>query len=99
VVAYDHRIAIDLLGAAYRLNLKIPRDFSMICFNDEFPVAQVSPPFTVVAVSVHDMGREAARLLMRVINREQPKSRKQERVRVPEKLVIREIAAAVKGGA
>ncbi len=97
VIAYDHRIAIELLGAAYRLKLRIPQDFSLICFNDAFPVAHVFPPFTVVAVSGQDMGREAARLLMRVIDRNQPRDKGHERVRVPEKLIVRESTAPPPG--
>lgn len=94
VIAYDHRIAITLLGAAYRLKLRIPDAFSLLCFNDEFPVAQVYPPFTVVAVSGQEMGREAARLLMRVIDRDLPRRDRQELVRVPERLIVRESTAA-----
>jgi len=90
VIAYDHHIAIEILGAAQRLGLRIPHDFSLTCFNDEFPAAQVFPPLTVVAVSGQYMGREAARLLMRAIDRSQPPRRKTERVRIPERLIVRE---------
>ncbi|HOF18535.1 MAG TPA: LacI family DNA-binding transcriptional regulator [Phycisphaerae bacterium] len=44
ILAYDHLTAIDLLSAAWQLGLSVPRDFSLVCFNDVFPVAQMTPP-------------------------------------------------------
>jgi LacI family transcriptional regulator, galactose operon repressor len=87
VVTYDHRIAIAVLGAAHRLGLRIPDDFSLVCFNDEFPTAVVNPPITAVAVSGEAMGRTAARLLLRVLQSGQ--SEAPARVRLPETLVVR----------
>ena len=49
VITYDHHIATMLVGAAPTLNLVIPHDFSLICFNDVFPVALLPPPLTAVA--------------------------------------------------
>src|SRR5688500_17293484 len=51
VITYDHHIAVMLVGAAYSLGLKIPGDFSLICFNDVFPVSMLPPPLTAVSVS------------------------------------------------
>lgn len=88
VLSYDHRIAVAILGAAYRLGLKIPEDFSLVCFNDEFPVAVVYPPLTVVAVSGQAMGRTAARLLLQVL-RSGTVPDTPSQVRLPETLVVR----------
>ena len=38
-VANDHHTAIVLMSAAARLGVRIPGDFSLMCFNDEFPLA------------------------------------------------------------
>jgi hypothetical protein len=64
VITYDHHIATMLVGAAPTLNLVIPHDFSLICFNDVFPVALLPPPLTAVAVSGREMGRMGADLLL-----------------------------------
>lgn len=64
VLAYDHRIVVRILGAAHRLGFAVPKDFSLACFNDEFPVAELYPPITVVSVSGRAMGRTAATILL-----------------------------------
>lgn len=89
VLAYDHRIAVAILGGAYRLGLKIPEDFSLICFNDQFPTAAVFPPLTVVSVSGQAMGRTAAKLLLQAMRSPAPEGAPPEVVRLPETLVIR----------
>ncbi len=57
IISYDHRIAVRLVGAAMTMGLRIPQDFSLICFNDVYPVELLSPPLTAVAVSGKEMGR------------------------------------------
>jgi LacI family transcriptional regulator len=69
VLAYDHVIAVRLLGAAFALNLAVPRDFSLACFNDEFPVAMLAPPVTAVAVDGKEMGRVAAEQLLKALGK------------------------------
>lgn len=87
VLCYDHRIAVAILGAAYRFGLKIPDDFSLMCFNDEFPVATIFPPLTVVSVSGREMGSTAARMLLQAMKH--GPSDQTTRVNIPERLVIR----------
>ena len=87
VITYDHHIAVALVGAAYALKLRIPDDFSLICFNDVFPVASLGPPLTAVAVSGREMGRVGADLLLNVL---QGASRPPPReIRIAEDLVVR----------
>jgi DNA-binding LacI/PurR family transcriptional regulator len=88
VVAYDHTIGVDILGSATRQGLKIPTDFSVACFNDEFPAAAVAPALTAVAVSGKEMGRLGAELLLASVNAsKQPPSKV---IRVPETLHVRD---------
>ena len=89
VVTYDHQLAVMLVGAAHELSLRIPHDFSLICFNDVFPVALLPPPLTAVAVSGREMGRRGAELLLnRLISPARANATTRE-VRVPEDLVVR----------
>ena len=74
VLAYDHRIVVRLLGTAYRLGLTVPHDFSLACFNDEFPVAELYPPLTAVSVSGKAMGRTAAAILLDAMRSSDPRS-------------------------
>lgn len=90
IISYDHRIAVQLVGAASTMGLRIPQDFSLICFNDVFPVSMLAPPLTAVAVSGREMGRIGADLLLKRLESKQPQVGE---VRVPEELVIRSSTA------
>lgn len=92
VISYDHINAVMIVGAAHQLGLRIPQDFSLLCFNDIFPVELLGPPLTAVAVSGRDMGRTGASLLLNAIRHPDtppPKSP----LRIPEALVIRSSTA------
>jgi LacI family transcriptional regulator len=93
VVTYDHHIAVTLVGAADALGLKIPRDFSLICFNDVFPVALLPPPLTAVAVSGREMGRIGADLLLNSLLASPASGHPPKEIRVPEDLIVRSSTA------
>lgn len=95
VLAYDHRIVVKILGTAYRLGLSVPGDFSLACFNDEFPVAELYPPLTVVSVSGKAMGRTAAAILLDAMRPSQPPDRPST-LRLEEKVVVRASTAPPK---
>jgi len=97
VITYDHHIAVMLVGAAAELGLRIPQDFSLICFNDVFPVALLPPPLTAVAVSGRDMGRIGADLLLNTVLA--PSTGQAREIRVPEDLVVRSSTAQVPSSA
>lgn len=92
VITYDHRIAVMLIGAAFELQLRVPQDFSMICFNDVFPVAMLPPPLTAVAVSGREMGRIGADLLLNTLRKTGDSPPKE--IRIAEHLIIRGSTAA-----
>ena len=87
IITYDHNIATTLVGAALPLGLRIPERFSLICFNDVFPVALLPPPLTAVAVSGREMGRVGADLLLNSIIATKPHAKRE--IRVPEDLIVR----------
>jgi LacI family transcriptional regulator len=89
VITYDHHIAVMLVGAAHSLGLKIPQDFSLICFNDVFPVSMLPPPLTAVSVSGREIGRIGADLLLNSVMAEKPPTGETKEIRVPENLVVR----------
>jgi LacI family transcriptional regulator len=94
VITYDHHIAVALVGAASELSLRIPADFSVVCFNDVFPVALLPPPLTAVRVSGREMGRIGADLLLNSLLATKPHAARE--LRVPEDLVVRSSTAAPK---
>jgi LacI family transcriptional regulator len=87
VLVYDHVIAVDVASAAQRLGLEIPRDFSLISFNNEFPVERLAPPLTVVAPESFEMGRLAAEILLHRMAA--PEDAVPAITRVPAKLILR----------
>jgi LacI family transcriptional regulator len=88
-ITYDHHIAVVLVGAAYAMGLRIPEDFSLVCFNDVFPIALLPPPLTAVKVSGHEMGRVGAELLLNSLASKKTAAAPSKEIRVPEDLVVR----------
>jgi LacI family transcriptional regulator len=88
VITYDHTIAVSIVGSAARMGLRIPQDFSVICFNDEFPVATVAPALTAVAVSGREIGKIGAELLLSALTAS--KAPESTEIRVPESLIVRD---------
>ncbi|MCJ7729746.1 MAG: LacI family transcriptional regulator, partial [Sedimentisphaerales bacterium] len=64
ILAYDHIEAMRILHGAHMLEIQIPRQVSLICFNDEYLCNIVTPPLTTVAVPSKQMGRLAAKMLL-----------------------------------
>jgi LacI family transcriptional regulator len=64
VLAYDHIEAMRILHGAHMLEIQIPKQVSLMCFNDEYLCSIVTPPLTTVAVPSKQMGRIAAKMLL-----------------------------------
>ena len=91
MITYDHHIAVMLFGIAGRLGLQVPQSFSLICFNDVFPVALLSTPLTAVSVPARDMGRLSAQQLLNNLAAQGPSATKE--IRLSEDLVTRRSTA------
>lgn len=87
IITYDHRIAVKIMGAATMMGLSVPKDFSLICFNDVYPIESLAPPLTAVSVSGKEMGRIGADLLLKHLESKQAQTVNE--IRVPEDLVVR----------
>lgn len=72
VVASDGLIALSVLGAIQELGLSIPEDVSFLMY-DDFPWTRLTtPPLTVIAQPVYDMGVAAATALIKQIQGRKP---------------------------
>jgi LacI family transcriptional regulator len=67
VVCYTHYLAIKLLQQARENQVVVPKDLSVTCFSNAYPVEDVIPPLTTVALATVQMGRSAAELVMEQI--------------------------------
>jgi LacI family transcriptional regulator len=92
VVAYSHFGALALVRKAHDMGLKIPADFSLICFNNEPALQLAIPSVTAVDVPSVAMGQIAADLLLRQMEAKEPVE--PESVLLTETLIPRESTAA-----
>lgn len=67
VVASDGLIALSVLEAIQELGLSIPKDVSFLMYDDFAWTRLTTPPLTVIAQPVYDMGVAAANALLRQI--------------------------------
>lgn len=65
IVASDSVIALSVYRAALELGLELPRDLSLVAFDDADWTGVATPGITVMAQPIHEIGAEAAALLIR----------------------------------
>jgi LacI family transcriptional regulator len=66
VVAYTQNVVLPLLQAAAHLGLQLPRDLSVVMFNDG-PNRDIGRPVTTVCQRMSEVGHEAVKMLLRKI--------------------------------
>ncbi len=70
IFAYNDIMAIGALRAAHQYGLSVPRDFSIVGFDDIPQADFTTPALTTVRQAKYNMGRRGAELLLRLINNE-----------------------------
>lgn len=88
IIVYGHMEAINLLQAAQNLGISVPKQLSIICFCDQHSADIMSPGMTFIDLMSKEMGRAAAELLLRQLNR--PEKAKPEVIKLPEQLILRD---------
>lgn len=91
IVAYGHTGGLNLMQAAHTLGISIPEQLSLVCFCDEYACNVMSPGLTFVDLRSEQMGRVAAKLLLRQIK--SLGKVKPECIKLTERLIIRESTA------
>lgn len=64
ILCQSDQIAIGCIAALSRLGIRVPRDVSVVGFDDIAPAAYSIPPLTTLRQDRMHLGREAARLLL-----------------------------------
>ena len=67
IVASDSLIALGVFRTARAIGRRIPEDLSLVAFDDADWTGVTTPGITVMAQPIHEIGAEAARLLVRRI--------------------------------
>lgn len=86
IFAANDQSAIGVIDIAHQLGLDVPRDLSVVGFDDIPDSAQSTPPLTTVRQPIQQMGAAAVRLLLALIADTQLEST---HVRLPVSLVRR----------
>ena len=89
----NDEMAMGFLSTAYAAGVRVPRDVSIIGFDDIHFAQSCIPALTTIRQPRAKMGETAMRLLLSILAGEAPAS-----VRLPFDLVIRDSTAPVQGG-
>jgi LacI family transcriptional regulator, galactose operon repressor len=87
-------MAVGAMRAAAERGLEIPRDLSIVGFDDLEKTQIVTPALTTVRQPLAEMGRMAVSLLTRLLERQPIEAM---RVELATKLVVRESTAPPRG--
>jgi LacI family transcriptional regulator len=90
IFAFNDMLAIGVMQAARMRGIDVPRELSIIGFDDTFEASIVSPPLTTVRQPLAEMGRMAVNLLVRQL---QNQSIEALHVELATKLTVRESTA------
>lgn len=85
IFAGNDMMAIGCYIAARQLNLKIPTDFGVAGFDDIFASQFLNPRLTTMHVPIYELGKEAAAILIKRMNKTEKKEFKH--ITVPTELV------------
>lgn len=88
VFAANDVTAIETVKVARDMGLDVPGDLSVVGFDNIPESALADPPLTTIDQSIQDMGYEAARLLIRLI--ESPEGATPIHLTLPTRLVVRQ---------
>ena len=87
ILAYDHIEAMIILHGAHMLDIQVPKQVSLVCFNDEYMCNYVTPPLTTIAVPARQMGRVASKILLK--HMKSPGDYRPECVKLTQDLIMR----------
>jgi LacI family transcriptional regulator len=94
IFAFSDSMATGVLRAARELGLGVPRDLSVIGFDDVELASATVPALTTVKQPLHGLGRVAVDVLFRLLNGQPLDAR---RIELSTSLVVRESTAAPHG--
>lgn len=92
IFCYNDMTAIGVLRAARQLALNVPRDLSIVGFDDISFASFVQPPLTTIAQPQFEMGQQAMRMLLTAMS--QPSRAPVANILIKGKLIVRESTRA-----
>jgi DNA-binding LacI/PurR family transcriptional regulator len=98
VFCYNDMTAIGLLRAAREAGLRVPRDLSVVGFDDITLASYACPPLTTIAQPKAEMGRRALQMVLALMTTKDPAEEGFSDVTVKGRLVVRESSANREAG-
>jgi DNA-binding LacI/PurR family transcriptional regulator len=92
IYAASDTTAIGLMQAAHQAGIAIPRQLSIVGFDDIDMAPYTIPPLTTISQSGVDMGRAAVEVMLEMVEGGRPRSEVEDRV-LEARLVVRESTA------
>ncbi|TCJ03831.1 LacI family DNA-binding transcriptional regulator [Cytobacillus praedii] len=68
IVAHDDLVAYEIIRYLEELSIQVPKDISIVSFNNHALSAYVKPPLTSVDISIFELGFEAANFLLEMVS-------------------------------
>jgi DNA-binding LacI/PurR family transcriptional regulator len=68
LMVYTHRMAVKLLQLLWEAGIQVPKDLSVGTFSNAYPVEDVIPPLTTMALPTEEMGLAAAEMVLEQID-------------------------------
>jgi len=93
IFAANNFIAINTIKELQTLNIRVPEDISVVCFDDLDPSLDLDPFLTVVAQPAYNFGFMGAKMLIERIEKIAPPEFR--KVVLPSELIIRDSASPV----
>ncbi|WP_099361626.1 LacI family DNA-binding transcriptional regulator [Fredinandcohnia onubensis] len=87
IFAGNNFIAIDIMKILYEKNLRVPDDFSLVCFDDPDPVPDYRPFLTLASQPAYEFGYLGIQLLIERIEKIGPADTR--RIVLPSEILIR----------
>lgn len=89
VFAAHDTVALEVMEAARELGLRVPEDLSVVGYGDLPEASAAQPPLSTVAQPVREMGAEALRMVIALIEDDAPRTRQGRHTRLPAQLTVR----------
>ena len=92
IFCFNDEMAIGVLETARQRGVRVPRDLSVIGFDDIRFARYVDPPLTTIAQPMRDIGEGSVRLLLDIL---QGRTTTPQSITLPHTLMIRSTTAPV----
>ena len=89
IFAAVEKFAVNTYEVCKELELKVPQQLKVISFSNLSAAALFNPPLSTIVQPAYDMGREAANILFKIIDKKKLLNT-EKKVVIPSHLVIRE---------